>query len=306
MLVIFASAIFILSSCTAADAGNNIDDDGKLKIIATLFPQYDFAKQIAGDKANVKLLLPPGVESHTFDPKPGDMLEIYNADLFIYTGENMEPWAQTIIKGVTNDNLVIVDCSKNIELINDDDEDEHGNEHEHGADPHIWLDPTLAVKMVGNITDTLCDKDPENSEFYKKNADIYIKRLQKLDDDIFDVIDNAKRNVIVFGGKFSYIYFLRHFNLNYVTAYDSCSTNAEPSMAKILSVITFIKQNNIPCVYYEELSTHQVAKAIAKETGKKSYLFSTGHNVTKSEFDDGITFLDIMYANLENLKKGLN
>jgi len=309
MIMIFAcNIIFALTSCmsTEAEYNNNGDDGGKLKITATLFPQYDFARQIAGDKANIKLLLPPGVESHTYDPKPSDILDIYNADLFIYTGENMEPWAETIIKGVTNNNLVIVDCSKNIELIQDNNEAEKDHEHEHGADPHIWLDPTLAIKMVENIADALCEKDPENAEFYSQNAENYINRLKELDDDIFEVIDNAKRNIIVFGGRFSYIYFLRRYNLDYVTAYDSCSTNAEPSMAKILYVVNFMTENNIPCVYYEELSAHQVAKAIAKETGRKSYLFSTAHNVTKSEFDGGITFLDIMYKNIENLKKGLN
>jgi len=301
MIIIFA--VNILSSCTAGT--ENYDaDDGRIKIIATLFPQYDFARQIAGDKANIKLLLPPGVESHTFDPKPSEMIEIYKADLFIYTGENMEPWAQTIINGITDDNLTVIDCSENIELLHNDNDGDDG--HEHGADPHIWLDPDNAIMMLQNILEALCVKDPENTFFYTQNAIDYAAKLQKLDEDIFDVINNSKRNVIVFGGRFSYIYFLRHFNLDYVTAYDSCSTNAEPSMAKILYVITFIKENNIPCIYHEELSAHQVAKTIAKETGRKSLQFSTAHNVTKKEFDDGITFLDIMYANLENLKKGLN
>ena len=306
MIAAFVCNIFMLTSCTAAGAESNSGDDGKLKIIATLFPQYDFARQIAGDKANVKLLLPPGVESHTFDPKPSDILDIYNADLFLYTGENMEPWAETIIKGITNDNLVVVDCSKDIELLQNEDEDEDDGDHEHGADPHIWLDPNNAMRMVKNILRNIAFIDPENKDYYKENADEYMDKLRKLDEDIFDVINNAKRNIIVFGGRFSYIYFLDHYKLDYITAYDSCSTNAEPSMSKILEVISFIKENNIPCVYYEELSAHKVAKAIAKETGKKSLLFSTAHNVTKSEFDDGITFLDIMYANLENIKKGLN
>jgi zinc transport system substrate-binding protein len=291
--------IFIFTSCGATD--NDIEeDDGRLKIVATLFPQYDFARQIAGDKANVKLLLPPGVESHSFDPKPGDMLKIYNADLFIYTGENMEPWAEVILKGATNDNLTVVDCSKNIELLQDD------SDHEHNADPHIWLDPTRAIQMIENILDALCAKDPENADFYTQNAEDYIKLLQKFDEDAFDVINNAKRNVIVFGGRFSYIYFLTHFGLDYVTAYDSCAATEEPSVAKVLSIVKFIHENNIPCIYHEELSAHQIAKAIAKESGRKTYLFSTAHNVTKSEFDNGITFLDIMYANLENLKIGLN
>jgi len=297
-IFIILTCLFILISCAAPDS----DNGGKIKIIATLFPQYDFARQIAGDKADVKLLLPPGVESHSFDPKPADMLEIYNADLFIYTGANMESWAETIIKGAKNDNLAVLDCSKNIELIQDDDDDEH----EHGADPHIWLNPMFAQRMVVDITLALCSIDPDNADFYTQNGNDYNKLLQKLNDDTFEIINSAKRKVIVFGGRFSYIYFLTHYNLDYVTAYDSCSSQAEPSVSKVAEVIDFIKQNNIPCIYHEELSDPKVAKSIAKETNTECLLFSTAHNVTKSEFDSGVTFLDIMYMNLENLKKGLN
>jgi len=302
-VVFIILSIFILTSCTQAEA----EDNGKLKIVATLFPQYDFARQIAGDKADVVLLLPPGVESHSFDPKPADMLEIYNADIFIYTGKDMEPWAETVLKGVTNDNLVVVDCSEQGELLShDDDDDDEGHDHEHGEDPHIWLDPYRAMQMACNIGNALYEKDRENGDYYTKNLSDYIERLEKLHDDISDAITNAKRSVIVFGGRFSYIYFLHRYELDYVTAYDSCSVNAEPSVLRIAEIIDFIKENNIPCIFHEELSDPKVAKSIASETGIEYLLFSTAHNITKDEFDSGITFLDIMYANLENLKKGLN
>ena len=297
-LFIILFIIFTLTSCAADNADKN---GGRLKIVATLFPQYDFARQIAGDKADVKLLLPPGVESHSFDPKPSDMLEIYNADLFIYTGANMEPWAETIIKGAKNENLAVLDCSCNVELLHDDDD-----EHEHGADPHIWLNLKFAQIMVSDIMHSLCALDPDNADYYRENAQNYIEKLKKLDSDIFDVRNNGKRNIIVFGGRFSYIYFLTYYNLDYVTAYDSCSSQAEPSVSRVAEIIDFIRQNNIPCIYYEELADPKIAKSIANETGIEYLLFSTAHNVTKSEFDEGVTFLDIMYMNLENLKKGLN
>lgn len=299
--VIFIFALgfaFALQSCVDTNAENN----GKLKIVATLFPQYDFARQIAGDKADVILLLPPGSESHSFDPKPGDMLKINNAGLFLYTGKDMEPWAETILKGISNKNLTVIDCSKNTEML---DYDGHDGDHDHGADPHIWLNPENAVKIVGNILAALCEKDPENADFYRKNAEDYTKKLQKLNGDIREAIKNAERNIIVFGGRFAYIYFLEHFELDYVTAYDSCSSHDEPNAAKISQIIKFIRENNIPCIYYEELSDPKVARKIAGETNIKCLQFSTAHNVSKDEFDAGITFLDIMYANLENLKKGL-
>jgi zinc transport system substrate-binding protein len=215
----------------------------------------------------------------------------------------MEPWAETVIKGVNSKNLVIVDCSENIELLNHSD---HGHDLKHGADPHIWLDPLKAMQIAENIFDAINKKDPENSGFYTRNFQDYISRLQKLDEDIRETLGNAERGTIVFGGRFAYIYFLARYDLDYITAYDSCSPHAEPGAARIAHVKNFIRQNNIPVIYHEELSNPRIARSVADGTGIKYLQFSTAHNITKQEFDGGITFLDIMYANLENLKIGLN
>ncbi|MCL2772338.1 MAG: zinc ABC transporter substrate-binding protein [Oscillospiraceae bacterium] len=298
--------ILSLTSCNTADAATN-NTGSKLKIVATLFPQYDFCKQIVKDKADVTLLLPPGVESHSFDPKPSDIVNIYNSDLFVYTGDNMEPWAATIIKSIPdlraiNNRPYVVNCSKNIDLLKDDD----GDPDEGGYDPHIWLDPTLCERMVDNIVAGLCERDSTNADFYKSNAEDYKNLLEKYDSDMSDVVKNAKRDTLVFGGRFAYMYFLNHFGLKYETAYDSCSSTAEPSVEKIASVIDYIKLNNTPCIYYEELSDPKVATSISEATGAECLLFSTAHNITKDQYDSGVTFLDIMYANLENVKKGLD
>lgn len=312
LTAIFGILLINISSCVKSDEASipdvkNEDGGGKIKIIATLFPQYDFARQIAGDKADVTLLLPPGVESHGFDPKPGDIIAIYNSDLFIYTGSEMEPWSGNIIKGIDHlanpGNLTVVDCSEGIELLHGGDD---SHDYDHGADPHIWLDPTQAVKIIENILAALIKKDPANSDFYTNNADSYKEKLMQFNEDAFDAIKNAERDTIVFGGRFAYIYFLHHFELNYITAYDSCSSAAEPSAGKIADIIDYIKERGIPYIYHEELADPKVAKSIAEAANIGYLQFSTAHNVTKKEFDEGITFLDIMYANLENLKKGLN
>ncbi|MCL2096814.1 MAG: zinc ABC transporter substrate-binding protein [Oscillospiraceae bacterium] len=298
--IVFAVFIlFVFPSCITTEA----EDGGRLKITATLFPQYDFAKIIAGDKAAVSLILPPGIESHGFDPKPSDILAINNSDIFIYTGKDMEPWSETIIKGVNNKNLIIADCSSGIEFLHHSDEDYN---HDHGADPHIWLNPENAVIIVKNILAAIISKDPENSDYYNRNAEDYIKKLQKLDEDISEAVESSKRRTIVFGGRFAYIYFLERYNLDYITAYDSCSAYSEPGALRIAQVIDFIDKNNIACIYHEELSEAKIAKSIASQTNIETLRFSTAHNITKSEFENGVTFLDVMYANLENLKKGLN
>ena len=307
ILAILTLLLINIFSCT--DIKQNIfPDNGKINIMASLFPQYDFAKHIAGDNANVVLLLPPGTESHMFDPRPSDMYNIYHSDLFLYTGDYMEPWAGEIIKSIPEDNrLVVVDCSNGIELItNEHNDDEDTEDDEHALDPHIWLDPTLAIMMVDNILDALCRIDGENAEYYIQNADNYKIMLQNLDNDIFAAIEEAQRDVLVFGGRFAYIYFLRHFNLKYITVYDSCSTNTEPSVKAVKAITDFIINNKIPCIYHEEFANPRLAKAIAGETNITYELFSTVHNVTKTDFNNGITFIDVMYMNLENIKKGLN
>lgn len=314
MLISITISIINLSSCSDIKP-TAFPDNGKINIMTSLFPQYDFAKHIAGDKANTVLFLPPGTESHMFDLRPVDILNIYNADLFLYTGDYMEPWAGEIIKSIPEENkLFVVDCSKGVELIQseqeneyDDSGDNHNHEQEqHALDPHIWLDPTLAMLMVDNICDALCHIDGDNAEYYIHNADNYKNLLKTLEYDIFAVIEDAERDVLVFGGRFAYIYFLNHFNLKYVSVYDSCSTNTEPSVKAVNDVTDFIRDNGIPCIYHEEFVNPSLAKAIAKAANVSYELFSTAHNVTKADFDSGVTFIDIMYRNLENIKKGLN
>ncbi len=292
------------------ESGDGLSVDGKkLTIVASLFPQYDFARQIAGDRATVVLLLPPGVESHTFDPKPADMTKIYDADLFIYTGKYMEPWTERVIAGAKDGgakNLLVVDASEGVALT----EDEHGHEgeegHHHEYDPHIWLDPTLAMKMARNIADALCEKDPANEEYYRANAANYEKELEKLDADIFAAVKAGKRDTLVFGGRFAYLYFLKHFGLRYVTAYDSCSTEAEPSVRDVARVIDYVREHHIPCVYHEEFVDPKIARSIAEQTGASLELFSTVHNVTKDELERGVTFIELMRGNLARIEKGLN
>jgi len=308
VLVIFIICMMLnLFSCTDVNA-NMFPDNGKINIMTSLFPQYDFARHIGGSRTNVILILPPGTESHMFDPRPADMLNIYNSDLFLYTGDYMEPWAGELVKGIPEDNkLVVVDCSKGIEFIHEEyEQNSLRHSHEHAPDPHIWLDPSLAMLMIDNILAALCEIDAENADYYIQNADNYKKTLKTLDEDIFTAIEQAERDVLVFGGRFAYIYFLNRYNLNYVTVYDSCSTNAEPSVKKVNDVTNFIKENKIPCIYHEEFAYPSLARAIAGAANISYELFSTAHNVTKTDFDNGVTFIDIMYRNLENIKKGLN
>lgn len=328
--LIISLAIFTLSGCKTSES--EASTSNKITVVATLFPQYDFAKHIAGDKAEISLLLPPGTESHTYDPTPADILKISNSDIFLYTGKEMEPWADKIVSSVQNKNLLVTDSSYGINLMksehhyhHDDEHDGcqdchdhhhqnehhdcngcHGHHHEHNFDPHIWLDPTLAVQMVDNIVQAFCEKDPQNSEFYKNNAQNYKNKLSELDTEFKNMINASNRRSIVFAGRFAHLYFIKHYGLEYISAFDSCSTEAEPSVKKVSKILDFINKNNVPAVYYEEFSEPKIANSIAEQTGVKTLKFSTLHNVTKEQLESGVSYVSLMRENLENLRQGLN
>ncbi len=294
----------------------------KISIVTTLFPQYDFARQVAGDKAEVTMLLPAGVESHSYEPKPEDIIRINSSDLLIYTGQYMEPWAQRIIDGISNKDVVVLDVTKSIELSKveeheheeDADHEEHEHEedadheehdHEHLFDPHVWTDPNNAKIMVDNIAASLCLLDPANAEYYVKNAVEYKGKLDALDKEFREIVSSGSRNEIIFGGRFAFHYFVKQYGLEYEAAYDSCSTETEPSIKVVAELIDEIKAEKFPVIYYEELSTPKVAQSISDETGAKMLLLHSCHNVSKDEFENGVTYLLLMKQNAENLREGL-
>lgn len=297
--------LFMVSSCGSdtdrdTPASDQVRSD-KLQIVATLFPQYDFVRQIAGEHAEVILLLPPGVESHSYEPTPSDMITIAKSDLFLYTGEYMEPWADKIIRSVrdTGSSTIALDASDGIELVrSDEDEDE--------PDPHIWTDPINAEAMVRTISNALCEADPANAEQYRKNAEAYTKKLDALDAEFQSIMSSGKRHEILFGSRFALYYFAQRYDIDWEAAFDSCSSETEPSAKTVAGLIQKIRDDKIPVIYYAELEDPKVARAISEETGAKMLMFHSCHNVTREELENGATYLSLMEQNAANLKEGLN
>lgn len=289
--------------------------DKKL-IVASLFPQYDFARQITNGLMDVKLLLPPGTESHTYEPTPADVIELNKSALFIYTGENMEPWAHTLAEGIEK-SVYVLDASKGITLDKTEDhnhdhedgeeadhEDEHSL-HQHQYDPHIWTDPVNAMTMVNNILEAVCEIDPDNAATYTANAQSYIKELEALNAQFEEVAANGARHKIYFGGRFAMYYFTKRYGLEYESPYDSCSEQTEPSARLVADIIDDMKADGSKVIFHEELSMPKAAEAIAKETGAKLVLLHSCHNLSKDELEAGATYLSLMQQNVINLKEGL-
>lgn len=309
LILIVGLLIFLFSS----DISRSEED--KITIVATIFPNYDFAKQIGGDKVEVKLLLNSGVESHTYEPTPKDMIEIENSDVFVYTGNEFEPWAENILESV-NSEIEIIDTSKNIKFIDKEEfeklyaktEIEETHEHEEHShsessfDSHIWLSPTNSLIMIDDILANLCKIDSENADYYIQNAENYKKEILDLDKKIEDLVNNSTRREIAFAGEFSYSYFIDRYGLNFVSVYNNCGEGEDPSIAKVKFVIDYINNNNLPVVFYKELSEGTVAKMVGEETEAKSMIFYTIHN-SNTEKD---TYVSLMNKNYENLKEALN
>lgn len=334
IITLFMTATLVLSMCSCG-IGKYADlDENKLLIVTTLFPQYDFAKQIAGDKAEVVLLLSPGVESHDFEPTPSDIILINQADLFIYTGDEMEPWVATILEGIDNEELNVLDVSEGIEVICEEENHEHnhvheesegqeetdhseeddiifgesdhtGHDHSHSADPHIWTSPVNAMQMVECIEQALVERDGENSEFYQENAHEYIHQLEEVDGEIREIVEHADKRTIYFGGRFAMSYFADEYGLNYVAAFDSCQAESEPSARLIVKIIEKMQEDDAKYVFYEEMTDPKAAGIIAEEIGGEILLLHSCHNVSKAEMEEGVTYLSLMKQNAENLGKAL-
>lgn len=310
LLCIAVCAFMCLSLFSCTDNKTN-DGNDKIKIVATLFPQYDFAREIAGDKAEVVMLLPPGIDSHSFDPSMKDAGKISDADLFIYTGDVMESWALPFAENAPK-SCVILDVSKNVTPIcldeNHDynDHDDHDHSRSLNVDPHIFASPKNAMIIVEDILDSLVKIDPENADYYKENAEEYIENLSKLDADITECVNGSRLDTIYFGGKFALRYFAKDYGLSFVTLYDSCSESAEPDPKTVTRMVSEMNEKSVKIIFYPELSDDKSAAGIAQGTKAKNAVFHSCHNLSKEDFEKGKTYISIMYENLAVLEEALS
>jgi zinc transport system substrate-binding protein len=295
------AAVIALAAVSCRRQEPQAPQEKRLTIVTSLFPLYDFARAIGKENAAVTLLLPPGVESHSFEPRPGDILKINSADLFIYTGAAMEPWVADILRGIENKKLMVIDASAGISLLRESPDS--GDEHR-GTDPHIWLDFSNAQHMADTICGGMSEKDPLHRKFYEDNARAFTAQLAALDREYRETIASCKLRVIIHGGHFAFGYLAKRYHLEYRAAY-GFSPDAEPTPRRIYELSEYMKRAGIRCIFYEELLNPRVAETIARETGAELLQLSAAHNLTRKDMEQGVTFIDIMEQNLKNLSRGL-
>jgi len=302
---VFIGICLLFGGC-GSFSKKNIIDNNKINIITTVFPVYDFVRQIGGDYVNASLLLPPGVESHSYEPTPADIINISQSDGFIYVGGESDTWINSLLGGTLQDvrTLKIMDCVDVLEeqSVNETDSVSTG---EAEYDEHVWTSIKNAILITEKITDMLCEIDNQHSNYYRQNADDYIQKLKELDQKFKTVVANGNRNTLVFGDRFPFRYFVEEYGLKYYAAFPGCSGETEPSAAMLASLVNKIKGEHIPVVLYLELSNHKIADALAETCGVKTAMFHSCHNVSKEEMDAGVTYISIMENNIEVLKEAL-
>ena len=296
-------------------------DNYKFTLISTSFPGYDFLRAIIGDNQNVELhfLVGPGKDTHSYDPTAQDLIKIQNSDLFVYIGGEMEKWADKVLESVEDTDDKTICIADDIDTIeekevdgaeeeHEDEEDEHEYDHEEGSfDEHIWTSPTNAIKMVEVLEKRMEKIDSENAKTYKDNSQKYIGEIKDVDKQIQNIVDNKKRDRLVFGDKMPMQYFIDYYKLKVSAAFNGCSTETEPSASTIAYLEKKVKEENIPVILYIELNPGKVAKTIATEVGNgcEAMQIQALHNVSLDDFENGETWVSLMKRNVDVLKKAL-
>lgn len=279
-------------------------------IISSNFAGYDFARAVTGDESRVSMLLKPGAEVHDYEPTPEDIINVKNADLFIYTGGESDKWVENLLK----DNeipeaktLRLMDLVevKEEELSDGMEMHEHHHEEDVEYDEHVWTSPVNAIKLVNGIKDKLSDLHPKNEDIYAKNATSYISRLSDIDQKIRNIISSSNKKELIFGDRFPFRYFTDEYGLTYYAAFPGCSEQTEASSQTIAYLINKAKSDNIKTILKIELTSDALAKTIADEVGAKVMTLNATHNISSTDFDKGVTYADIMEGNIEVLKEAL-
>lgn len=303
---LIASLALAVGLCGCSDIQS--DDDKKIIIVTTIFPAYDFARQIFGDTAEITLLLKPGMESHSYDPSARDIVRIEKCDLFIFNGGESDSWVDSILKSASNVNtLRMMDA---VEVLSEEHAEGMELDHDDGDtdeyDEHIWTSPKNAARIVENIKSAAVKLAPEDAAVYESSAQDYIDKINALDADFRELLTEEER-YFVFGDRFPLLYFFKEYGLNYYAAFPGCGSETEPSARTIAFLGDKLSDSDtVPAVFYIELSNHKLADTLAGDKGLSSYEFHTCHNITADDFEAGESYVSLMKRNYTVLESVLN
>ena len=321
ILLALALIVTLFGACAGKNTDNNTNSttdadakNGKLKIITTIFPPYDFARNIVSDMADVKMLLPLGSESHSFEPSTQDIVEIQNCDIFICIGGESEKWVEKVMDSLDTEKVKVISL---LDLVDAKEEEvvegmEAGEEEEEKGsakveyDEHVWTSPVNAKVITESLSKAICEKDADNAEYYKANTASYVEKLDKLDKDFRDTVSTAKRDRIVVADRFPFRYLCDEYGIRYSAAFAGCSASTDPSANTVKYLINKVNEEKIPVVFYIEFSQKTVANTVLASTNAKGMELHSCHNISQEDFDNGIGYIELMNRNLDALTEALN
>lgn len=298
-------------------AQNNADtqtgsDGKKLNVVCTIFPQYDFCREIAGDKIALTLLLDSKTDLHSFEPTSEDILKISKCDLFINIGGESDEWAQDVIESAQNDSLTVLSLMDTVdtheeEALEGQQEEEHEEgEHDHEQDEHIWTSLKNAVSMTKAITDKLCALDKDNAEAYRANCEAYTKKLSALEKQYADTVSSAKIKTLLFADRFPFRYLAEDYDLTCYAAFSGCSAQSEASFETMAFLVDKVKEENLRYILMIDGSDGSVAESVSRQSGAEIRTLNSCQSVPPEEIENGTSYLSIMRDNLEVIREVLS
>ena len=319
LLTLFLTFALCLS-LTACGGGYERADDGKITIVAAIFPEYDWLRNLTAgsDRVELKLLIDKGVDLHSYQPNVNDIVTISNCDVFVYSGGASDVWVEDVIETAMNPKLIALDLMECLELhreLCDDGHDhdhaheEEHEEHEHTADEHIWLSLVNAGHLCEELTELLCELDMDNEQLYRSNLAAYSKKINALDERYYAALSETNHETILFADRFPFAYLMEDYDLHYHAAYEGCSAETEVSFDTFTYLSETLRGLNLPGVVVIDDSDHRIADTVISASGDKSreiYTLQSMQAVGRREIKAGVTYLDIMEENLSVLERALN
>lgn len=302
--------LILFITIAGCSTSNKAEEKSGLDVVTSFYPMYDFTKNVVGDKGEVTMLMPAGTEPHDYEPSAKDIAKIIEADVFVYNSEALETWVPNVLENIDRKKTVVIDASKDIDVLESveeedhDDHDGHDHDHSHEYDPHIWLDPVNAQKQVENIKAGLIEADEKNKDSYEKNAADYTEKLVALDEQFSSTLKDAKnRTFVTQHAAFSYL--AKRYKLEQV-AISGVSPDQEPSPARLAELSDYVKEHQIRVIYFEEIASPKIAKTLASETGVELEVLNPIEGITKEDQDKGMDYIFSMEKNLKALQKSIN
>ena len=324
---ILLAAIMLIGVFGGCAQQNKSEKSEKLSIVTTIFPEYDWVKQILGDNADnaeITMLLDNGVDLHSYQPTADDIVKISDCDLFIYVGGESDGWVDDALKNATNKNMKVINLLealgssvKEEEAVEGMQEEEHEheegeNEEEHEEEPeydeHVWLSLKNAEVLVNAVSKSLQELDPENKDVYSANTSAYVKKLSALDSEYKKAVDGAAHKTVLFGDRFPFRYLVDDYGLSYYAAFVGCSAETEASFETISFLAKKVDELKLPCVLTIEGTQHKIAETVVKNTAEKNQkilAMDSMQSTTSKDVENGTTYLSVMVKNLSVLKEAL-